>query len=110
MVLSSLSKTSSLSVTPVPITVGDQITITYNGFLAKNNPREIYLHYGYGSNDNWRDVKDIKMHKTPHGWEATLKVTDNSRLNFCFKDNENCWDNNYGQNWNYEIHNGTKIF
>ncbi|MDI3534481.1 MAG: hypothetical protein PWQ82_846 [Thermosediminibacterales bacterium] len=94
-----------VTVTPTPLTFGDEATVLYNGFLG-NQPGEIYLHKGYGRNDSWKDIEDIKMTKTPRGWKATFKVNDRSRLNMCFKNDRNVWDNNYGHNWSYEIHDG----
>lgn len=95
-----------VKVKPIPITYGERVTVLYNGILGQNPGEEVYVHTGYGRNDNWRMVKDIKMEKTRSGWEASFTVTDDSRLNMCFKDNHNRWDNNYGKNWSFEVHNG----
>lgn len=90
---------------PVPITLGDDVKIKYKGILA-GGAQKVYLHAGFGYNQ-WDQVQDIPMRKTRDGgWSATLKVEDASRLNFCFKDNADNWDNNSGRNWSYEIHNG----
>lgn len=91
---------------PVPLTRGEQVTITYDGLLSYAGADQVYLHSGFGSNQNWQQVYDHKMVRTARGWETTFEITDGSRLNFCFKDSANNWDNNYGKNWSYEIHEG----
>lgn len=98
-----------VTVYPVPITPGEHINIIYNGLLARSGATEIWLHLGYGHAHNWEKVQDLKMFKTGRGWEQTLKVPDEERLHFCFKDSANNWDNNNGRNWSYEIHNGRRV-
>ncbi len=93
-------------VNPTPITAGDEITILYHGFLAKGQDDQLFVRVGYGDARNWHNVQDYKMSKTGWGWVKKLKVTDDSRLNICFRDSNNNWDNNNGMNWSFEIHNG----
>lgn len=96
-----------IEVTPVPMTAGEQVTIRYSGLLAQNGADKLVLHTGFGGNQAWFDVKDVSMQKVgANTWEAKLPLTSDSRLNFCFKDSAENWDNNNGKNWSYEIHNG----
>ncbi len=97
---------SGVSVYPTPITQGEHINVIYDGLLAISGADQVYLHYGFGMHNNWYDVMDLPMFKTGRGWEQTFEVNDPSRLNFCFKDSANNWDNNTGHNWSLEIHNG----
>ncbi len=106
------AKESSLmggvSVSPMPVTAGEHVTVKYNGLLAQAGADTLYLHSGFGSRD-WRNVSDIPMTQEKAGsWKAEVHLDPNetSRLNFCFKDRANNWDNNYGLNWSLEIHNG----
>ena len=93
-------------VEPVPITVGDEVKLKYKGKLATDGAKSIYLHTGYGF-DHWMEVQDIKMKKGRDGsWSASLVVDNSTRLNFCFHDGADHWDNNYGRNWSYDIHDG----
>ncbi|MGE5578182.1 MAG: carbohydrate-binding protein [Syntrophothermus sp.] len=82
---------------------GEKITVKYNGPLAQNGAGQVYLHAGYGQ--DWENLQDIAMEKSEDGWTAELEVDTGDRLNFCFTDGEH-WDNNQGNNWSYEIHNG----
>ncbi|MFZ5642118.1 MAG: carbohydrate-binding protein [Bacillota bacterium] len=93
-------------VDPTPITTGEEITVLYYGLLARSGAEQVYLHVGYGESRDWRNVSDMKMSRTGWGWVKTLEIPDDSRFNFCFKDNANNWDNNNGLNWSFEIHNG----
>ena len=95
-----------VAVEPTPISGKDKVTILYNGLLADSGAQEVYLHVGYGDVQNWQNVSDFRMAYTSVGWEKAINVTDTSRLNFCFKDSANNWDNNSGINWSFEIHNG----
>ena len=96
-------------VEPVPISLGDDVKIKYRGILAANGAQKVYLHAGYG-HGTWKEVKDIPMRKTRDGgFSASLKIEDASCLNFCFKDEAENWDNNYGHNWVYEIHDGDRV-
>ncbi len=93
---------------PVPITLGDEVRLKYQGLLAED-ASQVFLRTGYG-HGNWTDVRDIKMRKgRDGGWTASFTVKDPTRLNFCFHDGTKNWDNNNGMNWSYEIHDGSRI-
>ncbi len=96
-------------VAPLPITLGEDITIKYQGLLAQAGAEAIYLHMGYGPADNWRYIADLPLEKTNGSWEVTFEVKDESRLNFCFRDDAGRWDNNAGRNWSLEVHTGMQI-
>ncbi len=83
---------------------GEKITVKYNGPLAQEGAEQVYLHAGYGG-QTWENVRNIEMEKGEDGWTTELAVDTGERLNFCFTDGEH-WDNNQGNNWSYEIHNG----
>jgi hypothetical protein len=73
-------------------------TITYSGYLFKNNSQAVTMVYGYG--DSWENTSNVEMAKTDKGFVATIKVANNyDTLNFCFKNENNEWDNNYGYNF-----------
>lgn len=97
---------SGVNVYPTPITLGEHVNIVYDGLLSRSGAQDVYLHAGFGFHDHWRDIKDLKMLRTGRGWEQTLQADDATRLNFCFKDGAEHWDNNWGHNWSFEIHDG----
>lgn len=96
-------------VSPTPITAGSEVTIKYDGLLARSGADQIYLHYGFGDNDNWKEPRDIPMTLTVDNmWTTTvpIDIDETSNLNFCFHDSANNWDNFNKANWSYQIHNG----
>lgn len=96
-------------VDPTPITLGEEITVLYYGLLEQSGADQVWMHYGYGPANNWHDIMDARMERTPRGFAKKLTINDASRLNFCFKDSANNWDNNNGLNWSFEIHNGGTV-
>ncbi|AGB42003.1 Carbohydrate binding domain (family 25) [Halobacteroides halobius DSM 5150] len=98
---------NGVQVNPTPITAGERITINYQGLLAQSGADQVYLHAGVGMGDNWQDVTNIQMKQEQNGdWVAQLRINSAERFNFCFKDSAENWDNNSGNNWSYEVHNG----
>ena len=78
-----------------------EIKITYAGYLFQNKSNEVTIHLGYG--DNWENAQDIVMEKTELGYQASVNVIEDSKLNFCFKNENGEWDNNSGQNYQFKI-------
>ena len=68
--------------------------LKYTGYLM--DAENLYLHYGY---TNWSDVSEKKMRKLKSCYKIEVSVPEGSELNFCFRANENEWDNNYGNNY-----------
>lgn len=95
-------------VDPVPITEGEEISILYHGLLAQKGADCVWLHAGYGSAEKWEEVQELPMEYTPRGWVSTFRVENGTRLNFCFRDSMNQWDNNHNFNWSFEIHKGDR--
>ncbi len=40
--------TGGVSVSPMPITAGEEVTVKYNGLLAQSGADSVYLHAGFG--------------------------------------------------------------
>ena len=98
-------------VDPTPITAGEEVTVFYNGSLGKEGRGQVYLHYGYGGHNKWRNVSDIRMEKTGWGWVSSIRMPEHEgRFNLCFRDGTQNWDNNQGTNWSFEIHNGSQRY
>lgn len=97
-----------VNISPMPVTLGEPIQIAYEGLLARSGAAQVYTHLGYGNNESWSDVRDIPMSEAAKGWHCNLTpdVSSAVRLNFCFHDGANHWDNNNGHNWSLTIHNG----
>ncbi len=94
-----------VSITPMPLTMDESVTITYDGLLAQSGAHNVFVHLGAGNSNEWTNVQDLEMKKENNRW-TTEFVPSDSRLNFCFHDGADNWDNNYNLNWSLTIHNG----
>ena len=77
------------------------VKISYTGKLFQENAEEVYIHYGFGL--LWNQVSETKMERTELGFQAEIQLTDDETFNFCFKDNNNNWDNNETNNYIFPI-------
>jgi hypothetical protein len=82
---------------------GKKVSILYNGLLSEKGAELIYLHCGYGKQQNWSSTSEQAMERTQSGWEKMISMQEGAQLNFCFKDSQENWDNNDGINWTYRI-------
>ncbi len=78
-----------------------KVKISYAGKLFQDNCEEVYIHYGFGL--NWDNIGEIKMEKTELGFQAEVELPSSETFNFCFRNAENEWDNNDGQNYIFPI-------
>lgn len=97
---------NGINVSPTPITAGSRIEVEYDGLLSKSGAQEVYLHAGFGIDDNWEKVLDLKMERGNGIWKTNCDVNTSDRFIFCFHDNAGNWDNNDGRNWSFEVHDG----
>lgn len=77
------------------------VKISYTGDLFQNGSEDVFIHYGFGS--NWDNLNEIKMVKSELGFQAELELLSNDTLNLCFRNSNNEWDNNNGQNYVFPI-------
>ncbi len=78
-----------------------KVKISYTGKLFEENSKNVYLHYGYGI--NWDNISDVEMTKTELGYQAEIELMSSDSLNLCFRNSNNEWDNNNGQNYTFKI-------
>lgn len=83
------------------IVENSKLKISYVGALYQNGSEEVFLHYGFGL--QWDNVSDIKMEKTELGFQCEIEIGESESLNLCFRNGNNEWDNNEGQNYNFSI-------
>ena len=77
------------------------VKISYSGKLFQENAERVFIHYGFGL--LWDNLNEIEMEKTELGFQAEIKLESFDTFNFCFKDKNNCWDNNNGNNYIFPI-------
>ena len=78
-----------------------KVKISYAGKLFQDNCEEVYIHYGFGL--NWDNLGEIKMEKTELGFQAEVELISSDSFNFCFRNSNNEWDNNNGENYIFPI-------
>lgn len=78
-----------------------KVKISYTGKFFEENNSKVYLHYGYGK--QWDNLSDIEMNKTELGYQAEIELIVSDSLNLCFRNENNVWDNNNGQNYSFQI-------
>lgn len=77
------------------------VKISYTGKFFQDNSEEVFIHYGFGL--NWNNVNELKMEKTELGFQVEINIVEGETFNFCFKNNNNEWDNNNSQNYIFDI-------
>ena len=77
------------------------VKVSYTGKFYQGNNEKVFLHYGYGK--DWNNLNEIEMKKTDLGYQAELQLLGDDTLNFCFKNQNNEWDNNFGKNYIFDI-------
>lgn len=77
------------------------VKVSYTGNFFQDGSNEVYIHYGFGL--LWENVQEIKMEKTDLGFQAEINLISADSLNFCFRNENNCWDNNDNCNYSFPI-------
>ncbi len=71
--------------------------IKYEGYLMDSE--NVLLHYGYSE---WQDVSEKKMRKLKNCCKIEVTIPQGTELNFCFRDENERWDNNFENNYYYK--------
>ena len=77
------------------------VKISYTGKLFQDASEKVSIHYGFGN--NWDNVDDIEMEKTELGFQAEIQLREGDTFNFCFRNENNVWDNNECQNYVFPL-------
>lgn len=78
-----------------------KVKISYTGKFFQDGSESVSIHYGFGY--NWDNVNDIAMEKTELGFQAEIELKDGDTFNFCFRNSNDIWDNNDGQNYIFPL-------
>ena len=78
-----------------------KVKISYTGNLFNDGSKEVFIHYGFGI--NWDNVNESQMDRTELGFQAEVELIESDPFNFCFRNDNNVWDNNEGQNYVFQI-------
>ena len=78
-----------------------KVKISYIGKFYQDASKEVSIHYGFGI--NWDNITDIVMEKTDLGFQAEIDLLEGDSFNFCFRNENDNWDNNDGKNYVFEL-------
>ena len=78
-----------------------KVKISYTGTFFENGSEEVYIHYGFGL--NWDNISEAKMEKTDLGFQAEIDLIESDSFNFCFRNENDEWDNNDTQNYVFSL-------
>lgn len=79
----------------------NKVKISYTGKFFQDNSEKVIAHYGFG--DFWDNVNDIEMEKTELGFQTEIDLLEGETFNLCFKNQNEEWDNNYGENYIFPL-------
>ena len=77
------------------------VKISYTGKFFQENSEEVFIHYGFGT--YWDNLSEVKMEKTELGFQAEIALIDSDSFNFCFRNENNEWDNNNFENYVFPL-------
>ena len=78
-----------------------KVKVSYSGELFQANAEEVFIHYGF--DNDWKELNEIQMVKTDLGFQAEIDLPEYETFNFCFRDENNNWDNNETANYVFNI-------
>ncbi len=98
---------NGLSIKEKDVYGSQEITLNYNRDELKDS-KKVFVHYG--TND-WQNVSEVEMQKTPNGYEAKISIPrDANKFNFAFRNENLYWDNNEGNNFEFDVKSELKYF
>lgn len=88
-------------ISKTPLKSGDEVTLVYEGLLAKSGADKVYAYVGYG--EAWDESGFIPMEGNDGSFRTTFEVIGKDSLNISFKDSADNWDNNSSNNYIYKL-------
>ena len=77
------------------------VKISYTGKFFQESCEKVFIHYGFGL--NWDNVSEVEMERTELGFQAEIFLGEGDSFNFCFRNDNDEWDNNDCKNYTFEI-------
>ena len=77
------------------------VKVSYTGKFFQENSEDVYIHFGFGN--SWDSLQEVKMELTDLGFQTEIDLIGEISLNFCFKNENNEWDNNENKNYSFPI-------
>ena len=83
------------------LTPNNKIKISYTGKFFQEKAEKVFIRYGFG--ENWENLVEQEMTLSELGFQIELELIDSTTFNFCFKNENDEWDNNDGENYIFTI-------
>lgn len=83
------------------LTANSVVKISYTGSFFQDNSKEVTMRYTF--ENNWENYIEVDMIKTELGFQAEIELQDKDTFGFCFKNENNEWDNNENNNYTFNI-------
>ena len=83
------------------LTANSVVKISYTGKFFQDASKEVTLRYAFGN--DWDNYTEVEMIKTELGFQTEIELEDSNVFGFCFKNEENEWDNNNNENYSFNI-------
>ena len=75
----------------------EKTIVTYSGSLFQKGSDEVYIVYGFGK--QWNNTSEQKMQKAGNGFFSEITLSGSDSFNFCFRNSNYEWDNNFGNDY-----------
>lgn len=83
------------------LTANSTVKLSYTGKFFQDNSKDVTIRYAFGN--KWDAYIEAEMTKTDLGFQAEIELLDADTFGFCFKNENNEWDNNDGNNYSFNI-------
>lgn len=83
------------------LTANSTVKISYTGKFFQDSSKDVIMRYAFG--EKWEDFAEVEMIRTELGFQTEILLQDSSTFGFCFKNENNEWDNNEGNNYTFNI-------
>ena len=77
------------------------VKISYTGKFFQDGCEKVFIHYGFGN--EWKNLNEIEMEKTELGFQTEITLDEGETFNLCFHNENGEWDNNYNQNYIFNL-------
>lgn len=83
------------------LTANSTVKISYIGKFFQDGSKEVTIRYSFG--DDWKNCIEAEMNKTELGFQTEIELQDKDTFGFCFKNENDEWDSNNGNNYTFNI-------
>lgn len=83
------------------LVANNTVKISYTGTFFQDGSKKVYIKYAFGK--DWENSVEKEMTKTELGFQVEIELQNKEIFSFCFKNENDKWDNNNDENYNFEV-------